>query len=155
MLIKQGDRIVSNKKISEIMNFDYTDYYEKEMGRNLRRRIVGFETLISPDKISTIKNLTNELEVSLSPEPNKRVVNIDPGYINAYHLILTTTKPCPHRPYLQKGIYADLTLIYRKQSFRALPWTYPDYQSDKMIAIMNVLRQKYLFQFRKGPFSDS
>ena len=84
-----------------------------------------------------------------------RVVNIDPGYINAYHLILTTTKPCPHRPYLQKGIYADLTLIYRKQSFRALPWTYPDYQSDKMIAIMNVLRQKYLFQFRKGPFSDS
>jgi len=46
-------------------------------------------------------------------------------------------------------MYADLTLIYREKSFRALPWTYPDYRSDGMLALMKMLRQKYLFQLRK------
>jgi len=140
--------------ISETIFFDHTDYYEKEMGEGLWRSIVGFETLINPDQLPSIKHLTNEIEASLSPETSGRTVNIDPGYINTYHLILSSTKPCPHRPYLQNGIYADLTLIFREKSFRAFPWTYPDYRSDKMITIMNVLRQKYLFQLRKGSFSE-
>jgi hypothetical protein len=141
--------------ISETMDFDFTHYYEPEMGKDLWRRIISFKTLINPDRISAIKHLTNEIEKSLSSTPKKRTVNVDPGYINEYHLILSTTKPCPHRPYLNAGIYADLTLIYKEKSFHALPWTYPDYRSEKMIAIMNTLRSKYLFQLRKGMFRNS
>jgi len=136
--------------ISERLEFKYTDYYEREMGNNLWRKIVSFESLISPDSIPAVKLLANEIEASFSSASNGRTVNIDPGYLNAYHLILATTKSCPHRPYLQKGIYADVTLIYREKSFRALPWTYPDYRSGSMTAIMTVLRQKYLFQLKRG-----
>ncbi|MFH0813149.1 MAG: DUF4416 family protein [Pseudomonadota bacterium] len=136
--------------ISEVMPFNYTDYYEKEMGQNLWRRMISFEPLINPERLSDLKHVTNEIETTFSSGPNKRTVNIDPGYISAHHLILATTKPCPHRPYLQNGIHADITLIYQEKSFRALPWTYPDYRSGKMIDLMNVLRQKYLFQLKRG-----
>jgi len=141
--------------ISERLEFAYTDYYEKELGRNLWRKIVSFQGLIRPDSIPEVKHVANTIEASLLSESNKRTVNVDPGYLNAYHLILATTKPCPHRPYLRKGIYADVTLIYREKSFCALPWTYPDYRSVTMTAIMKVLRQRYLFQLRKGLSSTS
>ena len=124
--------------VSETMPFDFTDYYEEEMGKNLRRRMVSFETLITPERISSIKRLTNGIEASVSASPERREVNIDPGYINAYHLILATTKSAPHRPYLQEGIYADLTLVFQEKNFRALPWTYPDYQEKKMIALLRL-----------------
>ncbi len=134
--------------ISETMEFNYTDYYEAEMGKGLRRKIISFETLINPGQLPSIKHLTNEIEATLSSKPKRRLVNIDSGYINASHLILATTKPGPHRPYLQNGIYADLALLYQEKSFRSLPWTYPDYRSEKMIAAMNSLRKKYLFQLK-------
>lgn len=138
---------------SATMPFDFTDYYTEEMGKTLWRRIMGFETLIHPETLPSIKLLTNTLEASFSPDPNKRTVNIDPGYINRYHVILATTKPAPHRPYLKDGIYADLTLIYQEKGFKDLPWTYPDYGSEGIKELLNELRQKYLFQLkslRKG-----
>ena len=141
--------------VSERLEFNYTDYYEREMGSDLWRKIVSFECLINPDSIAAAKHTTNDIETALSSESNGRTVNIDPGYLNAYHLVLATTKACPHRPYLHSGIYADLTLIYREGAFRTLPWTYPDYRSDTMTAIMNVLRQRYLFQLKREPFGMS
>jgi len=134
--------------VSETCGFDYTDYYEKELGSSLWRKIISFEALISPELLSSIKHLTNEIEASLSSEDKRRMVNIDPGYINAYHLILGTTKPAPHRPYLQSGIYSDLTLLYQEKSFGPLAWTYPDYRSEKIIDIIGFLRKKYLFQLK-------
>ena len=139
--------------VSATMPFDFTDYYTEEMGETLWRRIVGFETLIPPETISSIKLSTNAIEQSLSPGSKQRTVNIDPGYINRYHVILATTKPAPHRSYLKDGIYADLTLIYHEKGFKDLPWTYPDYASKEIKALLNELRQKYLFQLkslRKG-----
>ena len=140
--------------VSATMPFDFTNYYTEEMGKTLWRRIVGFETLIHPKTLSSIKLLTNAIEQSLSPKPPQRAVNIDPGYMNRFHVILATTKPAPHRPYLKDGIYADLTLIYQEKSFKDLPWTYPDYASKGIKALLTELRQKYLFQLkslRKGP----
>jgi len=136
--------------MSETTSFDFTRYYEEEMGENLSRRIVSFEQLINPGRLWQIKHLTNSIEDRLSTGPNKRSINIDPGYIGLHHIILATTKPCSHRSYLQNGIYADLTLIYREKSFHPLPWTYPDYRSGKLIAIMNALRNKCLFQLNQG-----
>ena len=136
--------------MSELMPFDYTSYYAEEMGTHLCRRIVSFEPLINPQGLWHIKHLTNNLEEKHSPVPQRRAVNIDPGYIGLHHFILATTKSCTHRPYLQEGIYADLTLIYLGKSFRPLPWTYPDYQSQTVIEIMNLLRQKCLLQLKAG-----
>jgi hypothetical protein len=125
------------------------------MGSDLWRKIASFECLISPDSIAAVKHETNEIETALSSDANRRRANVDPGYLSAHHLVLATTKISPHRPYLCRGIYADLTLIYQEGAFRSLPWTYPDYGSDTMTAIMNVLRQKYLFQSRREPSDRS
>jgi hypothetical protein len=75
-------------------------------------------------------------------------VNIDPGYLSQAHLILATGKGYTHRPYLRNGIYADLTLIYQGKKFRSLPWTYPDYADEKQLAMLEVIRARYLLQLK-------
>lgn len=115
--------------VSEIMNFNYTRYYEKEMGSPLYRQFVSFHKLIDPGGIAQIKLFTNSLESELSVEGRRRI-NIDPGYLTPARLVLATTKDCSHRIYLSNGIYAEITLIYQRGGFKPLPWTYPDYRSE-------------------------
>lgn len=130
------------------MFFDRTRYYEREMGWPLHRRFVSFEHLISPDDIVNVKLETNELESRYLQEGN-RLVNIDPGYIGLERLVLATGKNYVHRIYLGKGIYADLTLIYKKGSFRSLDWTYKDYADPKMIEMFNNVRKRYTEQLKE------
>lgn len=131
--------------ISTVMPFEYTDYYTGEMGTGLKRRLVAFESLVQPDRLTEIKKSTNDMEAALSLD-GKRRVNIDPGYISPGHLLLATGKPYAHRPYLGGGAYGDLTLIYRDGSFQGLEWTYPDYREPSMIGILTRIREKYLKQ---------
>jgi hypothetical protein len=139
--------------ISDVRAFDYTRYYEAEMGSSLARRFVTFEELISPERLPEIKEMTNGIERDLSVNHNRRV-NIDPGYISHAHLILATGKAYTHRPYLKDGIYADLTLIYQNHSFRSLEWTYPDYADPKTIALFNTIRNRYLIQLKQQATAD-
>lgn len=130
--------------ISERFPFDFTDYYAEEMGENLFRHFITFESLISRESLPEIKLSTNLLEEEFASPEGKRRVNIDPGYLCHCQLILATTKAYAHRLYLGKGIYADLTLLYRKKSFQPLEWTYPDYRQEKTIRLFNELRRGYL-----------
>ena len=130
--------------ISARMPFDYTNYYEEEMGAPLGRRMVSFEKLIPPESLPDVKRMTNDIEDRFSNSAGSRTVNIDPGYLSAAHLILATGKGYTHRPYLRDGIYADLTLMFTGGSFRALPWTYPDYAGADVISLLNRIRDKYL-----------
>jgi hypothetical protein len=133
--------------ISASAPFAYTDYYTKEFGASLIRRLVAFDRLIRPDSLTDVKLWTNTLECRLSVEGRRRV-NIDPGYIARAHLLLATGKGYSHRPYLKDGIYADLTLIYRNRAFQSLPWTYPDYAGGEMIGILTRIRDKYVLQLK-------
>jgi hypothetical protein len=133
--------------ISASVPFAYTDYYTKEFGASLIRRLVAFDRLIRPDSLPDIKWWTNALERRLSVEGRRRV-NIDPGYIARAHLLLATGKGYSHRPYLRDGIYADLTLVYRNKAFESLPWSYPDYASAEMIGILTRIRDKYGLQLK-------
>jgi hypothetical protein len=129
--------------ISARMPFDYTHYYEKEMGKCLIRRMVSFDRLVLPESLPDIKLLTNQVEDRFSNAGQRRI-NIDPGYISAAHLILATGKGYTHRPYLRDGIYADLTLLFIKGVFRPLPWTYPDYAGQVVTTLLYKIRSKYL-----------
>jgi hypothetical protein len=129
--------------ISAAMPFDYTNYYEKEMGKSLTRRMVSFDKLIRPESLPDVKLLTNRVEDRFSSD-GCRLINIDPGYISPAHLILATGKGYTHRPYLRDGIYADLTLIFTDGAFRVLPWTYPDYAGQEMTSLLHKIRKKYL-----------
>ncbi len=134
--------------ISALVPFEYTDYYAKESGHSLVRRFISFETLVSPDMLPDIKLFTNKVEEKFMRDGN-RLVNIDPGYISKAHLILATGKAYTHRPYIRDGIYADLTLIFKKHTFRSLEWTYPDYSGRDTIAMFNNIRERYTIQAQR------
>jgi hypothetical protein len=129
--------------ISAWMPFDYTSYYENEMGTPLYRRMLAFDNLIQQNDLVTIKLATNQIEQIFSKN-NKRRVNIDPGYLLLERFVLASGKNFSHRIYLGDGIYADLTLLYSKGGFRKLPWTYPDYADVPMLKILERVRAKYI-----------
>ena len=133
--------------ISPWYPFDFTTYYETEMGTPLYRRILAFESLIKQDRLADIKVITNSLEQRHSKE-NKRKINIDPGYLAHERFVLATGKNFAHRIYIGKGIYADLTLIYQKGDFVTLPWTYPDYAHGHLLQFLRQVRKKYMVDFK-------
>lgn len=133
--------------ISGHLPFEYTSYYEAEMGPGLVRRLVSFEELIRPEALPKIKGTANRIE-SVYAENGRRKVNIDPGYLNRCQLVLATGKPYAHRPYLREGVYADLTLVFRGGSFQPLEWTYPDYAGLEIRCLLSQIRDKYLLQLR-------
>lgn len=128
---------------SPLFEFNFTDYYEKEIGGGLKRRFISFKKLIPPEKIIEIKLFTNRIEARF-----KRKVNIDPGYITGANLILASTKNYSHRIYLERGIYAEVTLIFREGAFGHLPWTYPDYRTKGYRDCFNEIRKNYLADLR-------
>jgi hypothetical protein len=129
--------------LTPFFSFTSTHYYEKEFGDNLIRIIVALYNLIAQDSLLETKKFAYQLEDKFSEKGN-RLVNIDSGMITAERLVLATGKNFTHRIYLGEGIYADLTLIFQKKSFRSLAWTFPDYASKEFISLFNNARNTYL-----------
>lgn len=148
LVVKLEHRLSKVDFISDGTSFSHSKYYEEEMGEGLLRKLFTFENLIERTDIVEIKAFTNKLEEVFSYEGN-RTINIDPGYIAQEHLILATGKGYSHRPYLGKGVYADLTLIYMKDEYHTLEWTYPDYGNKEMRELFKSLRGKYVSQLAK------
>ena len=133
---------------SKTIDFDFTNYYTEEMGTVLKRYFLSFSKLIDPAHLTDIKIFTNEVERCFSSKTSalKRSVNIDPGYITDAKLVLASTKDYSHRIYLSKGIYAEITLFYQKNTFWPFNWTYPDYRTDDYINIFNDIRDIFMSQ---------
>jgi len=133
---------------SDILDFDSTRYYEKEMGINLKRQFVTFSKLINPKELPEIKIKANKIENRFFTSQKKRFVNIDPGYLSLSKLVLATTKDHQHRIYLDKGIFGEVTLRYRGKTFCPWEWTYADYCKAEYIRIFNSIRNE-LFKRNK------
>jgi hypothetical protein len=125
----------------EEMDFTFTRYYVAEMGENLKRKFVSFERMVKREEIVDAKLFTNGVEDSLRSGSGGRSVNIDPGLLSLENLVLATCKGFSHRVYHSRGIFLDVTLLFRDNSFRTLPWTYPDYATAPVIDAMNRLRE--------------
>ncbi len=132
---------------SNVLAFTHTDYYEKELGKNLKRKFISFEKLVLPQHLPKIKIITNKIEKKFSYTLTRKI-NIDPGYLNLGKVILATTKDYKHRIYLNEGIYAEVTLFYQNKSFRFWEWTYPDYKTAEYIEIFNQIRDIYCQQIK-------
>jgi len=133
---------------SPLFNFDHTSHYEKEMGSDLKKKFVSFEKLIPQEELVEIKLATNSLEQEYLSKEGGRAINLDPGYITAAKLVLASTKNYSHRIYLGKGIYGEVTLFFKQDSFQAHPWTYPDYQSEEAKSAFTQIREIYKEQVR-------
>ena len=125
---------------SNLFPFDFTDYYAPEMGENLLRKFVSFKKAVEPERLAEIKIFTNKLEQRFAVS-GRRQINLDPGVLTPAKVILTSTKDFSHRIYLKSGIYAEVTLTFRKGRFEPLNWTYPDYRTENYQAFFQVLRK--------------
>ena len=137
---------------SDTWPFDFTDYYEDQMGSGLLRRFYGFEKLIDPGDIVELKLASNRMEGELADEIEDgpdRPLNIDPGYVGMSKMVLATAKDYAHRIYLHSGIYAESTLKWRDGEFQPWEWTYPDYCSEHYRDFLARVRQRYAEQRRE------
>jgi hypothetical protein len=128
--------------------FNFTSYYKQEMGAGILRSYYSFVQPVSPEDLADIKRATNALESAFLQEQN-RMVNLDPGLLTMHSLILASCKDFSHRIYLRDGIFAEVTLLFSKGHFTALPWTYPDYQHPETIEFFEQQRTEYIKQRRK------
>ena len=71
------------------------------------------------------------------------MINIDPGYLDSAKYILATTKDYIHRIYLDKGIFAEITLYFRDNAFWPGEWTYRDYKTKEYADILIKIREIY------------
>lgn len=133
---------------SQTIPFNYTHYYEKEMGQALTREWISFEHPVKAEELKSIKLTTMEIENRFkrpvhtdAGRNGTRRVNIDPGYITLSNLVLASTKNYSHRIYLGNGIYAEVTLIYKNHHFHPLEWTYPDYRAN--LNVFEEIRDKF------------
>ena len=125
--------------------FEYTDYYNAEMGTPIFRLFFSFSELIRPEDLPAVKRETNEIETGFA-DIEGRKVNLDPGILSLSKFILATTKNNVHRIPMSGGIYGELTLQFKNRDFHPLEWTYPDFAGrenrDILIRIRDIYRQQ-------------
>jgi len=131
--------------------FNETDFYQEQMGVEIRKTFFVFEALMEPDELPDVKLLTNAWELQyaeLHRHAESRPLNLDPGYLTEGKLVLASTKDHAHRVYLRDGIYAEVTLGYRSRQWRTHEWTYPDYQREDFHQFFDACRS-FLRERRK------
>lgn len=124
---------------------EFSSYYDEELGGEAKRRILSFERLVDPEEQADIKTFTNSVEAEFSIDGNRKV-NLDPGFLSHGRLLLATTKKTGFRIPLKDGIYTELTLFYARGAWQKLPWTYRDYQSERVQSFLTTVRRRYLEQ---------
>ena len=141
---------------SEVFSFskEFSEYYDKELGGEGMRVILSFEKTVDASRQAEIKTFTNNLENSFLTE-NGRPINLDPGFINHGRLMLATTKSTGFRIPLSDGIYTELTLFWARGGWQKFPWTYRDYQSERVQTFITKVRQKYLNQRKMDAYSSA
>jgi hypothetical protein len=129
--------------------FDMTDYYKKEMGPGLKRRLVAFLRLVNPDSLAAAKHICNEIEDRLAGS-NGRLINLDIGYLDHNKIVLASFKGAGQKIYLTDGVWADLVGRYRAGRYSPFEWTFPDFKDGRYDQELMRIRQAYLVQLREN-----
>ena len=139
------------ESVSEPFPFTQTHYYDQELGTPIMRRMISFEQLVPQELLPDIKLATNALEDTWRDQAGRRQVNLDPGLLCLERFVLGTGKNFTHRIYLGQGIFADLTLIFRKGGWQVLPWTFPDYAGEHIQDLLTRMRVRYKKKLQTRP----
>ncbi len=134
--------------------FDCTDYYEKEMGAPLRRVLVSFTELAAPDRLVQAKRFAAAVEQDFSAGGRRRV-NIDPGYLDLFKLVLASFKGWGNKIHLGGEVWADLALHYRKNAFHPFDWGFPDLRAgvynDDLLQVRRLYKAGLARNGARGP----
>lgn len=121
-------------------DWSHSSYYRDELGGDIKRRFIFFERLIDQSDLLEIKRSAMALEDALSLDGNRRV-NLDPGYLTEAKVVLSTKKDYGHRLCIGKGIFAEVTLRYAKDTFVPHIFTYDEYASPDNVAMFLTMRE--------------
>ncbi|MBN1282333.1 MAG: DUF4416 family protein [Proteobacteria bacterium] len=122
----------------ELQPFTHTDYYGDEMGAGLSRCFVSFAKIVPGEAAAGFKQFAQEIECRFSAE-GRRIVNIDPGYLDQSKLVLLSGKYGGHKVALAPGVYADVLLWYNK-GWQPMPWAFPDFRDGSLFLLFTKMR---------------
>lgn len=132
-------------------DFDVTDYYQAEMGGpSIRRWLIAYAEPVLSQQLPEIKLLTNRVEERLAVDGRRRV-NLDAGYMDFNKFVLASAKFHEHKIHLGRGIYADLTLIFKNRAWHPLPWSFADFRDDRYYEALTRIRTGYRERMRSNP----
>jgi len=114
--------------IGEWADWTWTDFYEEEMGRGLKRCIVSFGKLQPSQILPKAKEWTSKVEDKFRVK-GKRTVNIDAGYMDFCKLVLASGKFGGHKIAVTDKCYVDMLLDYQKGEWKPFAWCFPDFKS--------------------------
>lgn len=135
---------------SKLIPWEASQFYAQEMGPSLWRGFLSFTTLRSPVDLAALKLRSQEIEERFCDDNSHgRRANLDPGYLDAFKVVLASTKNASQRIYLNGGIYAEVTLQYHDGGFHGLASTYPDYLWPVTLGFLTQMRAVYLEQLRQ------
>jgi hypothetical protein len=126
--------------------FDATDYYQPTMGQGIENCFWAYQQLADPALLAERKLQANDWEIeyaALAGHDEPRPLNIDPGYLTQAKLVLASTKDHAHRIYLERGIFAEVTLFYKDRHWQYRDWTFPDYRRADYHAFFDECRKFY------------
>lgn len=124
-------------------DFNFTDYYEEEFGKNLKKSIFVFEKEITKTDLTDIRQETAKVEKEISYLGRRRV-NIDPGYISDKEMVLATKKQKQWKEYLGGGVYAHKIFEFLDDGIKTFNHSFADYKlKENMDFFRSVLRKKY------------
>ena len=119
-------------------NFDsFTNYYEKEMGKGLKKKLIIFKKQINEKDLVEIKKFITEIEKKYS-EKGKRKVNIDPGFVSEEKVILASFKKKDFKKDLGNGVFAHEVLRLEDGKVKDFWHTFRDYKEFRTIFVKQV-----------------
>ncbi len=116
----------SLKTESSPYSFDFTKYYEKEMGSDLKKIFLIFEKEISKKDLVEIKQFITSIEEKYSDDG--RTVNIDPGYLSQDEFVLATFKGKDFKEKISEDTWIHKVLEFKGEEIIEFFHTFADYK---------------------------
>lgn len=115
---------------SHAYDFSFTDYYEPEMGKNLKKKFLIFEKEVSKQGLADVKFFITEIEKKYSNNTG-RTVNIDPGYLSETELQLATFKEKSFKEKIHEKVWVHKVLEFDGNTLKQFFHTFADYKDEK------------------------
>ena len=137
---------------SQAFDFELSDYYETEMGGDLKRYWYGFEELVGAECLADFRWQTEEIE-KRNLQKDGRMLNLDPGYLDYGKLVLASLKEGADKIYMGRCVWAHTCLRYRHGDFTAPDHSFADFKDGRFNDFMKearVLYRQLLRQHKKS-----
>ena len=113
---------------SEVFDFTFTRYYEKEFGTGLRKMFLVFFKQIERTQLPQIRMQIARIEDEYRRN-GRRTVNIDPGALSQESLIVASLKQRSFKEYLGDGVYGHTVIAFRDGEVQTFSHTFADYKA--------------------------